>query len=161
MTFDALGPYDLELTRRMKASRASVWRCLTEPALMEQWFCPKPWRATDVVLDLHPGGAFSTVMRGPAGEVHDEGAGCVLLVEPMTRLVWTSALGPGWRPVLTPEGSFAMTAVMTLREVESGTLYTARALHATDAARAQHEAMGFHDGWGTAADQLEALAATL
>lgn len=158
---DALGPNDLEITRRMKASRASVWRCLTEPALMEQWFCPKPWRATDCVIDLRPGGAFSTVMRGPGGEVHVNGPGCILLVEPMTRLVWTSALGPGWHPNVIPAEGFAMTAVMTLREVEGGTLYTARALHATRAARDQHDAMGFQNGWGTAADQLEALAATL
>ena len=124
---DALGPNDLEITRRMKASRASVWRCLTEHALMEQWFCPKPWRATNCVIELRPGGRFSTVMRGPEGEVHDEGPGCILHVEPMTRLVWTSALGPGWRPNLIPAAWFAMTAVMTLRDAEGGTLYTARA----------------------------------
>jgi uncharacterized protein YndB with AHSA1/START domain len=159
---DALGRHDLELTRRMQAGRAAIWRCLTEPALIEQWFCPRPWRATDVVIDLRPGGRFSTVMRGPAGEVFDEGPGCILLVEPQTRLVWTSALGPGWRPNPAPEGGFAMTAVMTLRDAEGGgTLYTARALHATPAAKAQHEAMGFHDGWGAAADQLQALAAAL
>lgn len=159
---DDLGPNDLKITRRMKAGRAAIWRCLTEAALMEQWFCPRPWRATDIRIDLFPGGRFSTVMRGPEGEMHDEGPGCILLVEPQTRLVWTSALGPGWRPNAVPAEGFAMTAVMTLRDAAGGgTVYTARALHATPEASARHEAMGFHDGWGTAADQLDDLALTL
>lgn len=159
---DPLGPNDLEIIRHLKARPAAVWRCLTEPALMEHWFCPRPWRATDIVIDLRPGGAFSTVMRGPAGEVFAEDPGCILLVEPGTRLVWTSALGPGWRPNITAPEAFAMTAVMTLRAAEGGgTLYTARALHATAAGREKHAEMGFHDGWGTAAAQLDEVALTL
>jgi uncharacterized protein YndB with AHSA1/START domain len=35
--------YELVLQRTLQAPRMAVWRCWTEPALMEQWFCPKPW----------------------------------------------------------------------------------------------------------------------
>ncbi len=35
-----------------------------------------------------------------------------------------------------------------------GTKYTAIVLHADESSRAKHEAMGFHEGWGTALDQL-------
>ena len=35
---------DLELVRVMSASPAAIWRCLTEPALLEEWFCPSPGR---------------------------------------------------------------------------------------------------------------------
>jgi uncharacterized protein YndB with AHSA1/START domain len=39
--------------------------------------------------------------------------------------------------------------------------YTARSLHKDDADRAQHQAMGFEEGWGAAADQLVALVKSL
>jgi len=42
-----------------------------------------------------------------------------------------------------------------------GTRYTAIALHRTAAEKARHEEMGFHDGWGTALDQLVAHVGTL
>ncbi|QYK43375.1 MAG: SRPBCC family protein [Paracoccaceae bacterium] len=159
---EPLGPYDLEITRHLKARRAAVWRCWTEPALMEQWFCPRPWRATDIEIDLRPGGRFRSIIRGPEGEVFDNAPGCFLDVQPMDRLAWTSALGPGWRPVLTPPEGFAMTAIMTFRDApEGGTIYHARALHATPEGKTAHEAMGFHDGWGAAAAQLDELALTL
>ena len=159
---DPLGPHDLEIARRFTAGRAAVWRCLTEPALIGEWFCPRPWRATDIIIELVPGGRFSTIIRGPEGEVHDEGPGCVLDVAAPSRLVWTSALGPGWRPLPAAPGGLAFTAVMTLRDAgDGGTLYAARALHATAEARQRHAAMGFAEGWGAAADQLGALALTL
>ena len=47
---------DLVLTRLLQAPRAAVWRCWTEPALLGQWFAPKPWTTPEVSLDLRPGG---------------------------------------------------------------------------------------------------------
>jgi uncharacterized protein YndB with AHSA1/START domain len=38
-----------------------------------------------------------------------------------------------------------------------GTRYTARVMHADQAGRDAHEAMGFEQGWGSALDQLVAL----
>ncbi|MGH8588953.1 MAG: SRPBCC domain-containing protein, partial [Gammaproteobacteria bacterium] len=35
--------------------------------------------------------------------------------------------------------------------------YTALVLHGDEEARKEHEAMGFHEGWGKALDQLVAL----
>jgi uncharacterized protein YndB with AHSA1/START domain len=34
-------------------------------------------------------------------------------------------------------------------------------MHRSAEARQEHEAMGFHEGWGKAADQLEELAKSL
>lgn len=155
-------PLDLVLERRLAAPRGALWRCWTEPALIEAWFCPRPWRASDVVLDLRPGGAFRTVIRGPGGEVFDNPPGCILEAVPSERLIWTSALGPGWRPVSAPEGGFAMTAVITFADADGGgTLYRAQVLHADAAGRAAHEAMGFEAGWGAAAAQLDEVARAL
>jgi uncharacterized protein YndB with AHSA1/START domain len=54
-----------------------------------------------------------------------------------------------------------MTGIITFEPVDGGTLYRGLALHADAQARNRHEAMGFHDGWGRATDQLVALARTL
>ena len=55
------------------------------------------------------------------------------------------------------------TAIVDFEPLEGGsqTRYIARARHWTEEARQQHEAMGFHTGWGQCADQLAELAATL
>lgn len=127
MTDDTPGPFDLDLTRSLNARPAALWRCWTEPDLLEQWFCPRPWRATDVVIDLRPGGAFATTIRGPEGEVFENEAGCWLEVTPHRRLVWTSALGPGWRPLLQPDGGFAMTAIITMEPAPEGGTHKAPA----------------------------------
>ena len=41
------------------------------------------------------------------------------------------------------------------------TRYVATARHWSVEDRKAHEAMGFHEGWGKTADQLEALARTI
>ena len=52
---------------------------------------------------------------------------------------------------------FAFSAVITLEPHARGTRYTALAIHADEAGRAQHAEMGFEQGWGAALDQLVAL----
>jgi len=151
---------DLVLERRIEANPQTLWRCWTEPALLMQWFCPLPWQVTHAVIEPHPGGRFLTCMEGPGPDgaaAKMENEGCFLAVEPTRRLVFTDALAGGWRPNTTP----FMTAIVTFEPDGSGTAYRAIVLHSDAAARAKHEEMGFFDGWGTAADQLAALAQTL
>lgn len=50
-----------------------------------------------------------------------------------------------------------MTAILTFENADGKTKYTARVPHWTAADRETHEKMGFHEGWGQCADQLEAL----
>ncbi len=147
---------DLVIERRIDLPPAPLWACWTRPGLMEQWFCPVPWKMTDIAIDLRPGGHFRGVIRGPAGEAMPN-EGCYLEVLTERRLVWTDALAGGYRP---RAGAF-MTSIISFEPVAGGTLYRAMALHADAETRAKHEAMGFHDGWGTATDQLVALARTL
>lgn len=151
------GDLDLVFSRVINVPRDHVWRCWTEPALLKQWFTPEPWRTIDCEIDLRPGGIFRTVMRGPEGQQHD-GAGCFLEVGRPERLVWTDALGPGYRPTGVP----FITAILTLGEPEPGyTSYTAHVLHKDKADCERHAALNFHEGWGKACDQLVALARTL
>ena len=104
-------------------------------------------------------------MVGPDGFDTGHGVpGCVLEVADRAKLVWTSTLGPGYRPNEMGEGceSFPFTAVVTFEDLGDGrTRYKAVALHKDSVDRKTHEDMGFHDGWGTVATQLEELAKTL
>jgi len=148
---------DLVLERVVDAPRELVWKAWTTPEQIKKWFTPAPWQTTDCMIDLRPGGRFYTMMKGPNGE-EAGGDGCYLEVTENHRLVWTSALGPGYRP--NPSGvqhGFVFTAVITLEDVPGGTKYTAHVIHSDEEGRNQHEQMGFHGGWGTALDQLVAM----
>lgn len=69
MQIDAAEPkHVLTLDRVLDASVAKLWRCWTEPELLKQWFCPKPWYVSEARMDLRPGGEFYTLMNGPDGE---------------------------------------------------------------------------------------------
>ena len=157
---------DLVLERTLDAPRNLVWRAWTDPELLKRWFAPRPYEITEVDLDLRPGGVFRIRMIGPDGFDTGHGnPGCILEVVEGERLVWTSALGPEYRPAeMATEGceAFPMTAVVTLADSGDGrTLYRAVALHANAADRDVHAKMGFQEGWGTCADQLEELAGEL
>jgi uncharacterized protein YndB with AHSA1/START domain len=145
---------DLVLERVVDVRPELVWRAWTEPEHLKRWFTPAPWTTVDCRIDLRPGGIFSTTMRSPDGEVMPPSAGCYLEIVKERRLVWTDALGPGYRPSTTP----FMTAIIMLEPNGAGTRYTAVAMHANRATRQRHEEMGFHNGWSAALDQLVAVA---
>jgi uncharacterized protein YndB with AHSA1/START domain len=147
---------DLVLERFVDVSPAAVWDAWTIPEQLVQWFTPAPWSTVTAELDVRPGGRMHTVMASPEGEQYPS-TGCYLEVVDGRRLIWTSALGPGYRPVPVPEGEFHMTAIIDIVAEGSGTRYTAIALHDNEAARKQHEEMGFHDGWSAALDQMVAM----
>lgn len=149
--------HELVLERVLDAPREKIWRCWTEKRLLEQWFCPKPWSVSDARIELKPGGEFFTRMKGPEGQEVDN-PGVFLDIVDNERLVFTDAFQPGW----TPSGRPFMVAVVRFEDVGEGkTRYRARAMHWTEEVRKQHEDMGFHEGWGKAADQLESLARSL
>jgi uncharacterized protein YndB with AHSA1/START domain len=53
------------------------------------------------------------------------------------------------------------TAIVLLEPHNKGTKYTAIALHSEEEGRKKHEENGFHEGWGTALDQLIACVNTM
>jgi len=142
---------DLVLEREIDVPVDLVWEAWTTPESIKHWFVPKPWTVTDCEIDLRPGGIFRTTMRSPEGEEFPN-LGCYLEVIPNQRLTFTDALLPGFRP--SPKPFFS--AVLTLEPTDSGTRYTAVAIHNDEAARRSHEEMGFYDGWGTVIDQMVA-----
>lgn len=159
------GHTDLVLERTLDAPLALVWEAYTNPEHIKRWFAPRPYEITECELDLRPGGVFRFRMIGPDGFDTGHGTpGCVLEVVDREKLAWTSALGPGYRPNEMGEGceSFPFTAVVTFSDIGNGqTAYKAVALHRNEADRATHENMGFQEGWGTVAKQLEEFAQSL
>lgn len=148
---------DLVISRVLRAPRSALWRAWTDPVLLKEWWCPKPWTTQVRDFDLRPGGNFHTFMQGPDGGTSDN-PGCFLEVVPQSRLVFTSMLTGGWRP---HKPWLGFTAIITMEDEAGGSRYVARVMHPDDATRDQHEKMGFFEGWNTAITQLDEFAMTL
>ena len=151
------------LERVLDAPRRSSGRRGRRPGISGKWWAAQAYETPEVELDLVPGGIFRMRMTGPDGfDTGTGGAGCVLDVVDGERVVWTSALGPGWRPNSPGPadcGGFLFTAIITFEDAPGGkTLYRAIAKHKDGQDAETHAKMGFHEGWGTCADQLGAVA---
>jgi uncharacterized protein YndB with AHSA1/START domain len=145
--------HELVLTRLIDAPREKLYRAWTEPELMKQWFCPRPWTTPVIEVDVRTGGANYILMRGPDG-TEMPNRGVYLEVVKNERLVFTDAYTSAWVPSAKP----FMTAIITFEDEGGKTRYTARARHWNKEDRDTHEKMGFHEGWGICADQLAELA---
>ena len=157
MTATPASDRELVLTRVIDVPREKLWRCWTEPKLMVQWFTPAPWKTIHAETDVRPGGSSYVVMQGPDGQEMPN-RGVYLEVIPNEKLVFTDAYTSAWQPSENP----FFTGVLTFEDLAGGkTRYTARALHWTKENCEAHAKMGFHEGWGVAADQMAALAKTL
>ncbi|KQR35313.1 polyketide cyclase [Rhizobium sp. Leaf155] len=149
--------HELVLMREIDAPREKIFRAWTDPELLKRWFCPKPWGVSHAELDVRSGGSSVIVMNGPNGEVVDN-RGVYLEVVPNEKIVFTDAFKAAWVPSEKP----FMTGIVLLEPLGDGkTKYTAMARHWTEEDKKTHEAMGFHEGWGAATDQLAALLATI
>ena len=150
---DSTASRELVLTRLLDAPREKLFAAWTRPELMKQWFVPAPWTIAHVETDVRPGGSSLIVMRSPEGQEFPN-RGIYLEVVPNERIVFTDAYTKAWEPSEKP----FFTGIITFEDVGGKTRYTARALHWNAADRETHEKMGFHEGWGKCADQLEELA---
>lgn len=152
-----MSEFELKIERVIKCTPDKIWRAWTDPALLAQWFCPKPWYVKDVVQDLRTGGKSTMTMCGPNGEVFPNN-GLILEAIPNQSLVFTDAFTDAW----VPSGRAFMVGDIKLKDNgDSTTLYTAKAIHWNEENMKEHEQMGFHEGWGKATDQLEEIVATI
>ncbi len=155
---------DLVFERVVDVPRELVWAAWTTPEHVKKWFTPAPWQTVECEIDLRPGGVFRTVMRSPEGR-DSPNLGCYLEIVEREKLVWTSALAPGFRPLAGGPTAgcddLAFTAIILLEPHGKGTKYQAIVLHPDRASRDKHEQLGFQEGWGAAFDQLVALVKTL
>ena len=146
--------FEMSFTRLIDAPAEKLFQLWTDPARMKEWFCPPPWKVTHAELDVRAGGACNVTMGGPGGEVMAN-PGQYLEIVPNRRIVFTDAFTGDWN---TKNGAPFMVAVVEFEPEGTKTRYTCTVRHWSEETRKQHEQMGFHAGWGIAADQLEALA---
>jgi uncharacterized protein YndB with AHSA1/START domain len=153
MTTDLNPELDLVLTRDINAPREVLYKCWTTPEHLVHWFVPKPHKVTACSLDVRPGGRCNTTFDVDGNEMENNGV--YLEVIPNEKLVFTDTYTEGWKPNPEP----FMTAILTFEDIGNGrTRYTATARHRNKEAAENHATMGFYDGWGTVATQLEEYA---
>ncbi|PVE25010.1 ATPase [Microvirga sp. KLBC 81] len=148
---DQSAAHELSITRSINASPETVYRVWTERT--GEWWAPRPYTTPEVDMDLRPGGRALMAMRAPDGTDLSREEGVFLEVEPNRKIVFTNAFRTGW----IPQDPF-MVVIVTFEPEGAGTRYTARVRHWNEETLKQHEAMGFHEGWGIVASQLAALA---
>lgn len=141
---------ELSVSVQIAAPPEKVWDVLANR--MEEWWCPKPWTVEIDHQDRRAGGRCAMTMYGPNGEVMPN-EGIFLAWEEGKRFVITDAFtGDDFDPA----GPF-MVGFWEIEPDGAGTRFTGRAKHWTAEAAAQHETMGFTEGWGVVAQQLKAL----
>ena len=143
--------FELSVERYIDAPPETLWRCWNER--LEEWWCPRPWRAKIVEMDLRPGGRSCMEMFGLDGEATGPMEGVFLEVVPNSLIVFTDAFRAGWIPQ-TP----FIVGYFSFQAEGSGTRYRAGARHWDEAAMNRHKEMGFEQGWATVADQLAEIA---
>jgi uncharacterized protein YndB with AHSA1/START domain len=87
MTVTPRGEREIVITREFDAPRALVYRAMTDPALIPQWWGPARYETTVDKLDARPGGAWRFVQRGAEGEFGFHGVFKELV--PPSRVVMT------------------------------------------------------------------------
>lgn len=147
---------DLILTRTLAAPRALLWECWTNPRHLPEWFVPRPHKVVACDLDVRVGGRFNTTFDVEGTVMVNDGV--YLEVIEGEKLVFTDTYTEGWKPAPEP----FMTAIVTFADAPGGgTTYTAVARHRNPEAAKTHADMGFHDGWGAVAGQMEGFAQAL
>lgn len=149
--------YELAIERTFDAPRETVWCAVTDH--LPEWWCPRPWTSEIVALEWRSGGPFSITMHGPDGETHPSD-GVLLEVVPGERFVFTNMLDAKWNP----QAAQPVGIVGTFEFTDAGdgkTAFRSSSRHWTEADRNAHDEMGFEQGWGICADQLEEVAKKL
>lgn len=156
MTGDYPHGCELRFECLLAALVARVWRCWSEPRLLERWFHPPSWTSEVKALEQRAGGSSHIVMRGPDVE-EVKGLGVFLKAVPEERFVFTNAYREGWILSAPPSGTPLRTMFIEMPDEDGSTRYVVRALHWLEKARRQHRESGFHEGLDVTSWQLEAL----
>lgn len=149
--------HELSIERTFAAPRNAVWRAVTEH--LTEWWCPRPWTTEIVAVEWKNGGRFAITMRGPDGDSNPID-GMLLEVVPGERFVFTNLLGQDWDPQ-DPQPVGIVGAFEFADAGEGRTRFRSSARHRNAGDVKTHAELGFEQGWGICADQLEEVATRL
>jgi uncharacterized protein YndB with AHSA1/START domain len=109
---------ELVLQREVPFARKLVWKALTDPEHVNQWWGPDGFRCEDVTMDFRVGGAWTFDMVGPDGTRYPNHS-IFKEITPLSRLVFDH--GDGER--------MWFETTITLKDAGKGTLITLRQLY--------------------------------
>lgn len=124
MTMQDEGERELVLRREIPFARELIWKAMTDPDHVNNWWGPDGFRNEDVTMDFRVGGAWTFVMVGPDGARYPNHSVFKEIIPP-AKLVFDHGDGERiW---------FEMT--VTLEETAGGALVTLRQLYPSKDAR--------------------------
>jgi len=142
----------LELSREFDAPRDLVWRALSDPYHLAQWWGPKGFTNPVCDIDLRPGGNWHHVMRGPDGRDYPSDS-VFIEVSPPERIVYRNAAATD--PVFADNPPPSFVRVITLIDLGgSRTRLTLEAFFDTAANRDAVVRRGFREGVMQSFDKL-------
>lgn len=100
---------DLTTTRRIPAPAATVWKALTDPAIIATWWGPKGFTNTFSACDVRPGGDWKLTMHGPDGASYPNESSFAVL-DPLKQ----------WAIEHTSPPVFRLTMLLTAHGNETG-----------------------------------------
>jgi uncharacterized protein YndB with AHSA1/START domain len=60
----------IKVTKEFSAPLKEVWTAWTDPAILDQWWAPKPYQAKTKAMDFREGGSWLYAMTAPDGTAH-------------------------------------------------------------------------------------------
>lgn len=87
------GSQEVIITRIFDAPRELVWKALTDPKLIPQWWGPRRYTTTVNKMDVRPGGVWRFVQRDSTGNEYAFN-GVYREIVPPKRLVYTFVFEP-------------------------------------------------------------------
>lgn len=145
---------EIKLVRSFDAPRALVWKAMTTPDLLRQWWGPHGTTVAACDMDLRPGGSWRLVVRFADGSEHPF-KGVYREIDPGERLVQT------WVYDLPPFNQYESIETMTLEERDGCTTLTTMVLHQSKEARDGHVQSGMEGGASQTFERLDAVLASL
>lgn len=149
-------PSDLEIfmTREFDAPCELVFRAMTDPKHIVNWFGNGPESMPVCDMDFRVGGKYRFVVTDSSGGQHPF-AGEVLEIDAPNRMVQTQVYD------IEPFNQFPATITLELIDLGGRTRMNETIRHMTKEARDGHLMSGMEEGAGLALDRLEAIAIAL
>lgn len=109
---------ELSLQRHFPFQRELLWKAMTDPAHVNNWWGPDGFRNVDIEMDFRVGGVWSYTMVGPDGTRYPNRV-YYKVIEAPSRMVFDHG----------DDKSVWFETTITLEEKDGGTLLTMRQLH--------------------------------